>query len=88
MDASFPVLDTPRESQRRVDEHWLRMTPRERFDEVAKLNEACIRLAHAGARLRYPTASDEEQRLRVLALQLGRNAMIRVYGWDPDLQGW
>jgi len=38
--------------------------------------------------MRYPAASDDEVRLRVFALRLGREAMVRVYGWDPATMGW
>jgi hypothetical protein len=42
----------------------------------------------AGVRLRHPDASDDEVRLRVLALRLGRDLMLEVYGWDPSIEGW
>jgi hypothetical protein len=64
------------------------MSARDRLDQVASLNELCERLSEAGVRARYPTAGEGEFRLRVLALRLGRELMIDVYGWDPAVEGW
>jgi acyl-CoA reductase-like NAD-dependent aldehyde dehydrogenase len=64
------------------------MTPTERLAHVAALNDAVLEMARAGARMRYPSASDDETRMRVLALRLGRDLMVRAYGWDPHEQGW
>lgn len=63
------------------------MSPRERFDRVAELNVACEQLAAAGVRRRYPTADDDDVRRHVVALRLGRETMIAVYGWDPSTSG-
>lgn len=68
-------------------EHWRAMSPAEKLAQVDELNQACYRLAAAGARQRYPEASDEEVHLRVLALSLDRDLMIAAYGWDPVLKG-
>jgi hypothetical protein len=84
----FSETDTPAVVQARIDEVWRRMSFRERFDLVAGLNDSCEQLAAAGVRARYPAATDEEVRRRVLALRLGRDLMVRVYGWDPHVEGW
>jgi hypothetical protein len=41
-------------------------------------------LARTGMRSRYPDASEYEIFLRAAALNLGRDLMIKAYGWDPD----
>jgi hypothetical protein len=66
-------------------ERWRAMSGRERLDCVAALNESCDRNAEAGVRARYPVADEREVRLRVIALGLGRDLMVR---WDPDVEGW
>jgi hypothetical protein len=86
--ALFPVLDTQDDVRALVVNRWRSMSPRERLDEVAALNRSCEQLAEAGVRSRHPRASADEVRLRVLALRLGRETMLRVYGWDPAVQGW
>lgn len=69
-------------------DRWREMSARDRFDTVAALNDSCERMAEAGVRLRHPSAGDDEVRLRVLALRLGRDLMVDAYGWDPLVEGW
>ena len=64
------------------------MSAKDRFERVAELNDSCERMAEAGVRLRYPAADEREVRLRSLALRLGRDLMVEVYGWDPHVEGW
>jgi hypothetical protein len=84
----FPVLDTERDARARVVHRWRAMSPCERLDQVAALNHACEQLAEAGVRRRHPAASEDEVRRRVIALRLGRETMVGVYGWDPMVEGW
>ena len=86
--ASFEVFDTPSEVEARVVERWRVMSARERFEQVAVLNQSCMQMAEAGVRLRYPSATLDEVRLRVIALRLGRDLMVGAYGWDPAVEGW
>lgn len=69
-------------------ERWREMSPADKLGEVAALNNAFEQLFKAGVRIRYPSADDKEVVCRVLALRLGRNIMVRVYGWDPAIEGW
>jgi len=88
MGVLFPALDKSAEVEARVVDRWRGMSVRERLENVADLNRTCEQFAEAGVRMRYPAASDDEVRLRVFALRLGREAMVRVYGWDPATMGW
>jgi hypothetical protein len=55
---------------------------------VDSLTRACQELAAAGIRMRHPDATREEIRMRVAALWLDRDIMIRVFGWDPAQKGY
>lgn len=81
-------MDTADTTMDLVVERWRAMTPRDKLDEVAALNESVEQLAAAGVRQRHPTADEEAVRLRVIALRLGRDLMVDVYGWDPVIKGW
>ncbi|MDW3216649.1 MAG: hypothetical protein R8G01_21840 [Ilumatobacteraceae bacterium] len=72
----------------KVVEWWRGMSAGEKLDQVVELNRTCERLSEAGVRARYPEAGGDEVRLRVLALRLGRDVMVEVYGWDPTVEGW
>ena len=41
-------------------------------------------VAEAGIRQAYPDADDREVFLRRAARVLGRETMVKAYGWDPD----
>ncbi len=69
-------------------EHWRSMTPTDKFRAVDAANRSVDLLAAAGVRQRHPGASDEEVHRRVVALRIGRELSIAVYGWDPEIEGW
>ena len=56
-----------------------------RIDSMAR---DAAELTRAGVRLRHPLAGEHELDLRTFALRLGREWLVRVYGWDPEVQGW
>ena len=61
------------------------MTESERLMRVLELNAFLEALQTAGIRAKYPEAGEREVFLRVAARRLGRELMIKAYGWDPDL---
>ena len=86
--SSFALTDASANVDEMVVGCWRSMSVIERFEAVAALNDACDRMAEAGVQRRYPSAGDDEVRRRVIALWLGRDLMVDVYGWDPDIEGW
>jgi len=64
------------------------MTPEQRLERVSDLNLALRELALAGIRQRYGSdLTAEEEKLRLAALSIDRETMIRAFGWDPDQHG-
>ena len=59
-----------------------------KFKRVASLTATCRRLALIGLRGRYPQATDEELKLRLAALELDRETMIKVFHWDPEVESY
>jgi hypothetical protein len=55
---------------------------------VNSLTQSCQELALAGVRMRYPHASEKEIRMRLAALWLSRDVMMRVFHWDPEHEGY
>lgn len=80
--------DTSDEVSAMLVQRWRSMSVVEKFQAVAAANRDCALLAEAGVRHRYPEANEEEVRLRVAALHLGRDLSVAVYGWDPHVEGW
>jgi hypothetical protein len=82
------ISDTSPDAQRFLDEGYRRMTGAEKLERVASLNRMLVMLQEARIRAQYGEISDDEMRLRLGALRLGRETMIKVFGWDPDEKGW
>jgi hypothetical protein len=87
-DNTLHVLDTDREVTDLVAQCWRGLSPAQRLLLVADLCESAEQLSLAGVRLRHPDASEEEVRLRAIALRIGRELMVAAYDWDPEIKGW
>jgi len=81
--------DTPLDVEEILLAGYRRMTPAEKLQRVADLNRAVRQLALARIRAQYgPDLSEREERLRLAALWLDREVMVRVFGWDPEVEGY
>lgn len=76
--------DTSREAAQVLIEGYRRMSPAQKLAQAMALSRATHELALAGTRQRHPTASEREIQLRVAALSIDRETMIRAFGWDPE----
>jgi hypothetical protein len=82
------ISDTSPEVEAILLEGYRRMSPAEKLARVLDLNRAVEELARARLRRQYgPDLSEREERLRLAALHLDRETMIRVFDWDPDVHG-
>lgn len=65
-----------------------RMTAAEKMAVMERMWRLQVRLATSGLRIRYPEAGPEEMRKRLCALLHGREIAMRVFGWDPEREGY
>ena len=80
--------DTPRELESLIVQGYRRMTPSEKLERVDQLNRSIRTLALAGIRQRHGTDIPErEVLLRLAALSIDRETMIRAFDWDPNEHG-
>ena len=83
----FP--DMPPEDEEQLIERYRQMTGQERLALALEMSEAARQLALAGIRERYgPNLSEREERLRLAALTIDRETMIKAFGWDPEIEGY
>jgi hypothetical protein len=82
------LSDTSPEALRFLNEGYRRMTPTQKLQRVESLNRALVLLQKARIRAQYGDIPQEEMRMRLGALRLGRETMMKVFGWDPDEKGW
>ncbi len=80
--------DTSPEAEAFLLEGYRRMSPADKLRRVASLNRALSQLAAARICAQYGDVSEEEMRLRRGAFRLGRETMVKVCGWDPEVEGW
>ena len=80
--------DTPLIIQKILVDGYRRMHPWEKMRRVSELNKAVQQLALARIIQQYGDIPEREQRLRLAALWLDRETMIRVFGWDPKEMGF
>ena len=80
--------DTAVEIDRRLFDAYRKMPPWQKALRVERDALALEQLARAGILRRHPAATEDEVRLRVAALRLDRDTMVRVFGWDPVLRGY
>lgn len=65
------------------------MSGEERLLRAFRMGEAVRALAAARIRAQYgPDLSERELLLRLGALSIDRETMIRAFGWDPELKGY
>jgi len=88
MPARTQSRDTSAEIERRQVDAWRAMGPAQKLAIVSQLTLATEELARAGIRERHPNATGREIELRLGALRLDRDTMIRVFGWDPQKHGY
>ncbi len=81
-----------RDTRPGAEEVWIeglrRMSFQEKVRVLEALHGAAWRMALEGVKQRHPHAGREEIRLRLGALRIPRELMIRAFGWDPEEKGW
>jgi len=76
--------DTSPRTERYLIEQLRKMPAYIKARQSAELTRTCRELALSGIRRRYPDASDRECELRLAALWLDRDIMVKAFHWDPE----
>ncbi len=82
----FP--DTNRDAEEVLLGLTRRMPAADKLAAICRMWSMQIRLAEIGLRSRYPAAGPDEMRKRLCALLHGRDIALRVFGWDPEREGY
>jgi hypothetical protein len=85
---SIPPNDTSPAMERILIEGYRSMAPDRKLRQVSALTQMVQRLALTRIRERYGAIDEKEERLRLAALWLPRETMIRWFGWDPEVKGY
>lgn len=80
--------DTHPEIERMLVVAWRKQTPARKLDLLRSVTQDMQRLQLAVIRQRHPDAGDWELKMRLASRWLEPELMRRVYGWDPDKEGY
>jgi hypothetical protein len=80
--------DTSPKAERILIHGYRSMPARRKMRQVVAMTQAVQRMALARLRKQYGNMSEQEERLRLAALWLPRKTMVRLFGWDPEKQGY
>ena len=78
------MADTDEKAFEVLVDLYRKMTPGHKLKLAMDTTTFVIQLSEMGVRHDHPDASEREVFLRAAARRLGRETIIRVYGWDPD----
>ena len=79
--------DTSPEVDELMFQLWRKATPAQKLQKVLSIGRTVNALVRGELRRRYPTATPREIELRLASRNLDRETMIRVFDWDPELNG-
>lgn len=82
------TCDTSPHIQKILIEGYRRMSPQQKLKRVDELTKGVQQMALARIRQQYGEISEREQRLRLASLWLDRETMIKVFNWDPVVEGY
>ncbi|MEA2175500.1 MAG: hypothetical protein QOD00_3092 [Blastocatellia bacterium] len=80
--------DTTPEAQQKQFELLRRLPVWKRLALTCELIQASRKLMLADLRRRFPRATEEELRRRLIARLLTRDEVIRAYGFDPEEEAY
>jgi hypothetical protein len=80
--------DTDEATERKLIELTRRLPDEKKLWLIFDQIEMGRQLSMGGLKRRYPQASQEELKKRFAALVLDRETVMKVYGWDPEKEGY
>lgn len=80
--------DTTSSAEEILIEGYRSMSPERKLRQVTSLTQLAQRMALTRLRSQYGVMSENEERLRLAALWLPRETMVKLFGWDPVKKGY
>ena len=78
------MADTDSKAFEVLTELQRKMSPGDKLACILEMAGMMLRAYEDRVRREYPDAGEREVFLRAAALRLGKETVIRAYGWDPD----
>jgi hypothetical protein len=80
--------DTSLNAQEILFNGYRAMSVQKKLRCVSELTKAVQEMALARIKKQYGDMPEREQKLRLASLWLDRDTMVKVFGWDPEKQGY
>jgi hypothetical protein len=80
--------DTSLFAEKILIDGYRKMSPERKLKQVTILTQTIQRMALARLQKQYPEMTANEQKLRLAALWLPRQTMIKLFNWDPKEMGY
>lgn len=84
----YPIKDTTPEAQAVMDELLCRAPIWKRLEIMFDLIEMNADLIKSDLRSRYPDADATELHKRYAARVLSREEVVKIFDWDPEVEGY
>lgn len=82
------INDTSKEAEKIIVEGYRSMPAILKMQQVVALTQTVQKMALSRLRQQYKNMNEREEKLRLAALWLPRETMIRLFNWDPLLKGY
>jgi hypothetical protein len=82
------IADTSEAAEKILIEGYRKMPVHKKLEQVTALTQMVQKMALARIRSQYGDVSEQELRLRLAALWLPRETMIKLFNWDPEVKGY
>jgi hypothetical protein len=80
--------DTSEYAEKILIEGYRAMPAQKKLEQVAALTQMVQKMALVRIRSQYGNVSEKELRLRLASLWLPRETMIKLFNWDPEIEGY
>jgi hypothetical protein len=84
----YIMNDTSQRAEQILIEGYRVMSPAQKFQQVSAMNQAVRKMALTRIRAQYHPTSEREETIRLAALWLPRDTMIKFLNWDPEEKGY
>jgi hypothetical protein len=88
MEDYMELSDTSKEAEQILIEGYRSMSATKKLQQVSVLTLMVQRLALARIRAQYGPMNEDVEKLRLAALWIPRETMIKLFGWDPEIKGY
>ena len=82
------MTDTSLTAEQILIQGYRVMPPWKKLRQVSSLTQTVQQMALARIQKKYGQAGEQELKKRLASLWLPRETMIRLFSWDPMVEGW